>query len=402
MRTLCISALLLLIATAGASAQAPGPIPANTKVTSVMVAKPTVKAASKPAAKEPAKPSKPDAQLLPDSFSGWEAAAQAKPVKDAAQADAANAEALKEYGFTDALLSDYTRGGETLHVKALRFTDASGSYGAYTYYRHSGWPKEDIGTGAASDNNRVLFWVGNVVVDAQFPHISAMSGAEMRELAKSIPVPAGNKTLAPPILGNMPQGDLDPQTTHYALGPAGYVGSGGVLPVSIVGFDRGAETVTATYSLRSGPATLTVINYPTPQMAAAQEKRIADYIKGGDKPDSPFTKPLLDSNQPSLEVRRSGPLVAVVSGDAIQSEAHKLLASLHYEADLASIPQPVDSEVKKTAQLLLSIVTLVVVMFLAAVLLGLFLGGGRALYRISRGKPISSMSDEEFTKLDLS
>ena len=41
---------------------------------------------------------------------------------------------------------------------------------------------------------------------------------------------------------------------------------------SLVGFEHGAETATATYKLRSGPATLTVINYPTPQMAAAAGK----------------------------------------------------------------------------------------------------------------------------------
>ncbi len=393
-----------------AVAQAPGPIPASAKVTTVEVAKPGAqslpgagaKSAAKSGSKQPANvPSKPDAPLLPQSFSGWEQLAETKPVSDPAQADAANVAALKEYGFTDALLTTYSRGRENLKVKALRFTDASGAYGAYTMYRHSGWPKEDIGAGAASDNNRVLFWVGNVVIDAEFPHISAMSGSELRELAGAIPVPTGNKSLAPPILYNLPQKALDGQTTHYALGPAGYVASGGVLPAELVGFDRGAETATATYTLRSGPATLTVINYPTPQLAAAQEAAIAAYLKAGNSPQHPFTKPLQESNPTAIEVRRSGPLVAVVSGDAITDEAHKLLAGVHYEADLAAIPQPVDSEVKKTAQLLLSIVTLVVVMFIAAVMLALFLGGGRALYRILRGKPISSVYDEEFTKLDL-
>ncbi len=395
-------------------AQAPGPIPANARVTPLQIAKPTAtpspkadpksapKLASKPSSRPP---SKPDAPLLPQSFSGWEQAAVTRPVTrpvtDPAQADAANVAALKEYGFTDALLTTFTRDGESLKIKAMRFSDASGAYGAYSMYRHSSWPKEDIGTGAASNQNRVLFWIGNVFVDAEFPHISAMSGSELRELAATIPVPAGNKALAPPILYNLPQTALDGQTTHYALGPAGYVASGGVLPPELVGFDRGAETATATYKLRSGPATLTVINYPTPQLAAAQETVIAAYLKAGNSPQHPFTKPLQDSNPTAIEARRSGPLVAVVSGDAITDEAHKLLATVHYEADLAAIPQPVDSEVKKTAQLLLSIVTLVVVMFIAAVMLALFLGGGRVVYRLMRGKPISSVFDEEFTKLDL-
>jgi hypothetical protein len=33
--------------------------------------------------------------------------------------------------------------------------------------------------------------------------------------------------------------------------------------------------------------------------------------------------------------------------------------------------------------------------------LGGFLGGGRALYRMARGRPISSVYDEEFIHLDL-
>ena len=367
--------------------------------------KSAAKSESKPTAKTPEKPvAKPDAPLIPASFAGWDSSGEsaAKPVTDPAQADAANATALKEYGFTDALMRDYSREGDTLKIRALRFTDASGAYGAYTFYRQSGWPKESVGTGAASDHNRVLFWIGNVVVDSQFSHISAMSGSELRDLAGRIPVPAGNKSLAPPILSSLPQKDLDGQTTHYALGPVGYAGSGGVLPPELVGFERGAETATATYSLRSGPATLTIIDYPTNQMAAGQEKAISGYLRAGNTPQHPFTKPLQDSNPAAIGVRRAGPLLVVVSGDAITDEAQKLLQSVHYEADVSSLPGQPNNEIQKTAQLLVAIITLVVVMFVAAVLLAIFLGGGRALYRHLRGLPISSVYDEEFIRIDLS
>jgi hypothetical protein len=339
--------------------------------------------------------------LLPDSFAGWQAKESPKGVTDPAQADKDNAAALKEYGFQSAMLGTYKKDGETLTVRAIRFEDLSGAYGAYSYYRGTGWPKEDIGTGAASDHNRVLFWRGDVVVDATFSHLSAMSGSDLRELANQIPVPMGNKALAPPILATLPRAALDGQTTHYAVGPASYGGSGGVLPPDLVGFDRGAETVTANYSLRSNPAVLTLIDYPTPQMAAAQETRIRDYIKAGKQANPPFPKPLLDSDQASLEVRRSGPVVAIVSGDAIPDESHKLLASVHYEADFVSIPQPGESEVAKTGRLLLGIATLVLMGGGTAILLGFFLGGGRALYRLARGKPISSVYDTEFIHLNL-
>ena len=339
--------------------------------------------------------------LLPDSFAGWVAAEKPKAITDASQADSANTEALKEYDFTDGALANYKRSGETLSLRALRFHDASGAFGAYSFYRQNGWPKEEIGTGATSYHNRVLFWVGNTLVDANFSRLSPMSAAELRELAGLLPALDGPRALPPPILDNLPKDSLDGQTTHYALGPASYAGAGGVLPAELVGFDRGAEAVTANYSLRSNPATLTIIDYPTPQMAAAQEPRIRDYIKAGSKAVPAWPKPLQDSDVTAIEVRRSGPLVAIVSGDAIPDESHKLLAMVHYESEITSIPQPTESEVAKTEKLLVGIVTLVIIGASAAILLGFFLGGGRALYRIARGKPVSSVYDMEFIRLDL-
>jgi len=358
---------------------------------------PAAKAAqSAPPAAKPAK-----APLLPDSFAGWVSADNPKAVTDPAQADQASVDALKEYGFTDGALGAYKRDGETLSLRALRFTDATGAYGAYSFHRPSGWPKEEVGTGAASNHNRVLFWKGNTVVDAIFSHIGPMSGSELRELAGELAMPEGSKALTPPVLANLPQSSLDPQTTHYAVGPAGYAGGAGVLPPGMIGFDRGAEAVTATYTLVSGPATLTIVDYPTPQMAAAQERTLRDYIKAGSQAQNPWPQPLKDSDVASLEVRRSGPLVVLVSGDAVPDESHKLIGSVHYDADLISVPQPTESEVAKTGRLLMGIAVLVVIGSIAAILLGFFLGGGRALYRVAHGKPASTVYDAEFISLDL-
>lgn len=368
-------------------------------------------AASIAAQSAPAKPSTqtvlpvqlppPPAPQLPSFFAGWSAAQPPQTSTDPTKADPANAAALQEYGFTGVSLATYKRDGDTLTLRALRFDDASGAFGAYTLYRGNGWPKGDIGTGAASDHNRVLFWKGNILVDARFSQIGAMSAAELRELAGQIPTPTGNRALPPPILGDLPTASLDGQTTHYALGPAGYAGSGGVLPPDLVGFDRGAETLTANYALPSNSATLTIIDYPTPQMAAAQEAKIRAYLQAGSHAQPPFPKPLQDSDQASLEVRRSGPLVAVVSGDAIPNESHRLLDSVNYEATLANIPLPGESQAELTSRFLIGITLLIVIGAGSAILLGIFFGGGRALIRVARGKPISSVFDEEFIHLDL-
>jgi hypothetical protein len=247
----------------------------------------------------------------------------------------------------------------------------------------------------------VIFWNGVTVVDATFSKIGSMSGSELRELAKQMPIAQGSKALAPPVLAILPKASLDGQTMHYAMGPAGYAGSGGVLPPELVGFDHDAEAVTANYSLTSGAATLTLIEYPTPQMAAAYETKIRAYVQAHDKAQPLFPKPLANSDQASLEVRRSGPVVAVVSGDAIPDESHKLLGSVYYREDLVSVPQPTESEISKTGQLLWGITVLVLIGAGAAILLGFFLGGGRALYRMARGRPASSVFEAEFIRLDL-
>ena len=339
--------------------------------------------------------------LLPDAFAGWVATDKPKTVGGCAELDGANAAALKEYGCTGGMTADYKRSGETLRVKALSFQDVTGAYGAYSFLRQNGWPKADIGTGGASDKNHVVFWKGNTVVDATFSHVGPMSAGELRELAKNLPTPHGNKSLTPPILAALPQGSMDKQTMHYAEGPVGYAGAGGVLPAEMVGFDKDAEAVTANYSLSSGPAVLTLVDYPTPQIAEAQEKRIREYIKSGSKAQPPFTKALQDSDQASLEVSRSGPIVALVSGDAIPDESHKLLAQVHYSAELTSMPQPHESEVSKTSRFLMGVASLVIIGCSAAILLGFFLGGGRALYRLARGKPVSSVYEAEFIRLHL-
>ena len=359
--------------------------------------KPQIDGKAPPASAPPAA----QGPLLPDAFAGWVAKDKPKQLASAAELDDANAAALKEYGCSGGMMGSYMRSGESLNLKAFTFQDVSGAYGAYSFYRQNGWPKVDIGTGGASAKNRVLFWKGNTVVDATFSHAGPMSASELRELAKILPTPQGNRAENPPILSALPQNSMDRQTMHFAQGPAGYAGSGGVLPPELVSFDKDAEVVTANYSLSSGPAVLTLIDYPTPQIAEAQEKRIRDYVKAGAGAQPAFTKALQDSDQASLEVRRSGPIVALVSGDAIPDESHKLISQVHYSADLTSMPQPHESEVSKTSRFLMGVASLVIIGCSAAILLGLFLGGGRALYRVARGRPASSVYEAEFISLHL-
>src|SRR5208337_4237107 len=145
-------------------------------------------------------------QVLPTEFAGWEAKGVIDRNNDPALADAANAPVLKEYGFVRLERAAYARDdGRNLTIRAAVFEDASGAYGAFTYYRSNEMRGETIGADGAYLNNRVLFYQGNVLVDAVFDRMSVMSAAQLRELAGLLPQAEGNKRNPPSLPTYLPK-----------------------------------------------------------------------------------------------------------------------------------------------------------------------------------------------------
>ncbi len=367
-------------------------LPASVLLLSALVL-PALSQPSAPAAAPP---------LLPTDFAGWSQSAPAQQSSAPESADAANAAVLKEYGFQQFASAHYTNGDNKLNVRAIRFQDASGAYGAFTFYRRPGSIAEQIGRTAAWDGSHVLFWNGATLVDATLDHVTPMTAAELRELAKDLPLPPGSANIAPPLPGYLPRQGLELGLTHYSLGPEAYARSGGVLPAPLVGFASSAEAVTALYSDRDGDGQVTLLIYPTPQLAAARLRDIDAFLKAGNT-QATWPQPLAESRPGSVLTRRSGPIVAVVSGSLPAPIAHKLLNQINYQADVVwNNPQGYISDGSKVARLILGIFALTGILGGAAILLGLFLGGGRAIYRVLRGKPASAFQEEtEFISLHL-
>jgi hypothetical protein len=340
--------------------------------------------------------------LLPTDFAGWSQSAPAQESTTPESADAANAAVLKEYGFQQFVSAHYANGDNKLNLRAIRFQDASGAYGAFTFYRRPGSIAEQIGRSAAWDGSHALFWNGATLVDATLDHVTPMTASELRELAKDLPQPQGSANVAPPLPGYLPRQGLELGLTHYSLGPEAYARTGGVLPVSLVGFASSAEAVTALYSDRAGDGQVTLLIYPTPQLAAARLRDIDGFLKAGNT-QSTWPQPLAESRPGSILTRRSGPIVAVVSGSFPEAVAHKLINQVNYQADIVwNNPQGYISDGSKVARLILGIFALTGILGGAAILLGLFLGGGRAIFRVLRGKPASAFQEEtEFISLHL-
>src|SRR6516162_2817895 len=77
-----------------------------------------------------------DRDFLPRSFAGWTQSGTAQVSTTPSTVDSAYPAVLQEYGFVESETATYTRDdGRKLTIKAARFKDATGAYGAYTFYR---------------------------------------------------------------------------------------------------------------------------------------------------------------------------------------------------------------------------------------------------------------------------
>jgi hypothetical protein len=329
--------------------------------------------------------------VLPASFNGWQKnTATARSSSDAAVADPADAAVLKEYGFAGVELASYTRDDRTLQIKAARFNDASGAYGAFTYYGKAQMRTEKIGDEAVSFNTRVLFYRSNLLVDVTLDRVTAMSAADLRALADLLPMVRGSLAVLPTLPLSLPRQSLMQHTRRYIMGPVTLERLGIPVPPSLVDFTKSPELAFASYETTYGEANVTLVAYPTPQIAAERLKAIQAAEKAGTLPGAPF------------RYKRSGPIVALVNGQIPDNEADSLLASINYDAEV-TWNQPTKPDKKEDAAgLLVGVIVLIGIILLFAVVSGLAFGGLRIVaQRLFPGRFIGRPREAEMIRLDL-
>lgn len=321
----------------------------------------------------------PLAPLLPQQFAGWHAKGQIITSTNPATADGPNGELLKEYGFQDFASATYTRpDGHTLTIKAARFQDATGAYGAFTYYKSPEMLTEEIGAQGASLNQRVLFYQGNVLVDAVFSRLSVMSAAELRDLAGHLPKPPADAAGLPALPTYLPRANYVKNSAKYVLGPIGLSRTHSPLPAQLVDFNDSAEVTVGDYNTSSGEATLTLIFYPTPQIAAERLKAIEagrNSVAGG---QSGAANPLSSG---TFFDKRTGPIDAFVTGPASKSDADAILGAINYDASVTWNQNTYLSKRDNIGSLVVNSLILAGILGLIAIGLGIAFGGTRVLVK---------------------
>jgi uncharacterized protein DUF6599 len=337
--------------------------------------------------------------ILPKQFAGWQVQGASQASKDAAAADPTNAALLKEYGFTDFEAATYkSDDGRTLKIRAARFADASGAFGAYTFYQQPEMAREEIGDQGASLNQRVLFYRGSIVVEAVFSQLSVMSAAGLRELAGILPRPGGNAGELPPVLAFMPHHGYGANTEKYAEGPLALAAIESPLPADLVDFGASPEVVLGQYSTPSGAATLMLIEYPTPALAAEHLRRI-DAAHHAAQPQAGISS--IEDVGPFFD-KRTGPIIAIAAGPLSQGDAQTLLGAVNYEASVTWNENTYFDKKNNIANLLVNIILLCIIVGAISLAAGVAFGGVRVVLRRYFPGPVFGRADQtEFISLDL-
>jgi hypothetical protein len=341
----------------------------------------------------------PEGPLLPATFGEWK---QTAAGSDAVKAGTAgysllgvNPQAMGECGQRRSKAADYTRGGRVVHVEAIQFGDRTGAYSAFTLAERSGMRVgSELGTydADAVGGNAVLFTVGKSLVLANFAgqgagEVTAQDVASLRPLAAAMPKVFGGAG-AVPILPTLPPATgLVGGSLRYALGPASYAAEGGVLPAASLNWKMEPEAVTVQYDDARGKERLTLLLYPTPTIAQDAAKVIQGEV------------PQLRDGRARL--RQDGALVLLATGSFAGDAAQQMIAGIHLSRMTFNqdAHPPFKVVAAQTFTLLENITVLSGVLGAGAVLLGLFLGFGRAWFRVLRGKPAAV--EVEFLSLHL-
>ncbi|BDC52605.1 hypothetical protein F183_A49200 [Bryobacterales bacterium F-183] len=187
-------------------------------------------------------------------------------------------------------------------------------------------------------------------------------------------LPKLDQASLPNLLAYFPVEGRKANSERLILGPASLDRFESRITPGMAAFSMGAEGAAVTYG---DGTTLTIFNYPTPQIA---RERVEEFRKAG-----------------GAVVKRSGPLAIVALGAPDASAAERLLAKVEYKATLTWNEGTPDVEVRKSANFLLGAFTLAGIVILMCAGAGIAFG----LIRVTRPKSVKGEEEAPMIRLGL-
>lgn len=292
------------------------------------------------------------AGILPDRLAG----AMKSDVKPFPAPDAA---LFEEYGFEGGEQAAF--GPTTL--KVWQFRDATGAMAAFQFARpaDAAPEKTNINQMAVKTPDGQMNLYGNYVV-----RVTGKIPAEDQLAEVYLALKKVEKSPLPVISTYLPPEGLIPNSERYILGPVSLAKFNPQIPPSVAAFSLSAEAQLGQYKTKKGAMTLAVFNYPTPNMS---RERAEEFRK-----------------IPGAVAKRTGPMVAVITGSPDADEAERVLAKVNYQAQVTVDEKGPNREVQSFAKTIINYIFFSGLIVLFCIVSGGLVAGVKILSRKLRGE----------------
>jgi len=288
------------------------------------------------------------AAIWPDAIGDWHRTAASKQVLT-------DGALWEEYGLQESETATYENGSARFTATAWRLQDSTGALAAYDWQRPAQFHSSTLAALAAETADSLVLLHGNYVLSFSGYKPAA---AELEPIVESLR--NVDTTALPALPGYLPSRDLVPGSERYITGPASLRKFNPGIPPSAAAFHLGAEAQLGVFHGPNGDMAMTIFDYPTPQIAMLQAASLGKI--------------------PGADVKRSGPLVAVILSPSDPDAAERLLAQVRYRAEVtldAHVPTLRDN----IGNLVITAFILTGLLLTFGFVAGLAVGGFRVLRR---------------------
>ncbi len=202
----------------------------------------------------------------------------------------------------------------TLAIEVMKVVDARGAYSLLTLLAGLGVQTGPPGDFFTSDGSTLLFAVGNYCVRIR----SEATGDLSRRMAASVANRIGrHEPNSPSLIRHIPPDTCDSSSIRYFLGPRAFGSFGIGVAGTMLKTPTDVEVAQAHCTVAGQAGTLTLLSFPTIQIAEEYFNSSSLYDRGAAK-------------NTKLYARQTGPLVGILEGNFAPAVADKTLGAIKF------------------------------------------------------------------------
>jgi hypothetical protein len=266
-----------------------------------------------------------------------------------------------EYGLDATEQADYAAPTGKFTATAWRFKDSTGAMAMFQLRRPPGAVYTRLADLNAATSDGVILAHGNYVfqMTGKVPAAADLNAfyAQLAKLEQS-PMPA--------LIGYLPSAGLVPNSERYIVGPVSLERFAPEIPPSAAAFHLSSEGQYGKYKTPKGVLSLVVFNFPSPNLA---RDRFEAFQK-----------------LPGVIAKRTGSLVAAVTGNPDPDDAERLLSNIKYDANITWNEKVPGDDLKRSANMILAMFALAGLLILGSIIAGIGFGGFKVIRRKLGGK----------------